>query len=241
MTFHYCIIIRSSPGLHSPSKAESTKFLKDFSKSHLCQKAKVTCEGRHLFKIRSAAKATVTVESSITHFRDDTLSTTTAFYLQLIERKVSFPHALSVSLETNKGLLATQTANGGSGRGHVIGPSFPDQRLCLRLSWLLLCPPFPGHIRLDNSSSSSSNIHSTLSHGCNHSQGHLDRSAMRMEGKHSDTPLATSCRRTCTEKEELHHTEWSMQAHFKDTVALQDYLKPCVILNTLISDRGSII
>lgn len=47
----------------------------------------------------------------------------------------------------------------GSERGHVVSPLFPDQRLCPQLPWLLLCPPFPGHIRLD---SSSSHIHSTL-------------------------------------------------------------------------------
>ncbi|KAJ4938692.1 hypothetical protein JOQ06_003301, partial [Pogonophryne albipinna] len=29
-----------------------------------------------------------------------------------------------------------------------------DQKLCPQLPWLLLCPPFPGHIRLDSSSSS---------------------------------------------------------------------------------------
>lgn len=51
-------------------------------------------------------------------------------------------------------------------RGHVVGPFFPDQQLCPQLPWLLLCPPFPGHIRPDSrsSSSSSSHVHSAL--GC---------------------------------------------------------------------------
>lgn len=41
---------------------------------------------------------------------------------------------------------------GGSGRGRVVSPLFPDQWLCPQLPWLLLllpCPPFPGHIRPD--------------------------------------------------------------------------------------------
>lgn len=50
-----------------------------------------------------------------------------------------------------------------SGRGRVVGSLFPAQQLCPQLPWLLFCPPFPGHIRVD--SNSSSNLHSALGSG----------------------------------------------------------------------------
>lgn len=53
---------------------------------------------------------------------------------------------------------------GGSGRGRVVGPLFPDQWLCPQLPWLLLpplCPPFPGHIRPDSGSGHSYSAWST--------------------------------------------------------------------------------
>lgn len=50
-----------------------------------------------------------------------------------------------------------------SGRGRVVGSLFPAQQLYPQLPWLLFCPPFPGHIRVD--SNSSRNLHSALGSG----------------------------------------------------------------------------
>lgn len=48
--------------------------------------------------------------------------------------------------------------------GSVVGSLFPAQQLFSQLPWLLFCPPFPGHIRVD-SSSGSNNLHSALRSG----------------------------------------------------------------------------